>query len=117
MIKVTKGNRHTIQSSVSTIIHEYQMDEPNISGSVAKIHGRYPETGFAVNEVSKEIVYITQGSGKLIQANSEIHFEESDVLFIDKNELFAWQGIFPCSWSLRPNSTPNSTQYLYKFNI
>ena len=47
------------------------MDEIAISGAVAWINGRYPVKGYAVNEVSSELVYILSGKGKIVTKDNE----------------------------------------------
>jgi hypothetical protein len=48
----TKGN------SDSCIVHEYPFNNKVIGFAVAEINGRFPETGFSVNEVCLEIYYV-----------------------------------------------------------
>ena len=84
-----------IQNSDQCHVLEYPFDEKDINGSVIAINGRYPESGYAMNEVCKEIVYIIKGSGTLGLADgSTSTFSEGDSLFIDTNEKFYWQGNF-----------------------
>jgi mannose-6-phosphate isomerase-like protein (cupin superfamily) len=78
----------------STEITEFQTDEQSISGAIAKINGRYPESGYAMNEQSKELVYVTRGFGKIITRDKQENFEEGDVILIDSKEQYYWQGNF-----------------------
>ena len=52
---VKKSQTNKFAACQSTTIFEYLMKDPEISGAVAKINGRYPETGFSLNEKSKEL--------------------------------------------------------------
>ncbi len=98
---VRKSNIHTINTP-STVISEYLMDEPDISGAVAEVNGRYPEQGLASNEISKELVYIINGRGKIITRDEEKEFNQGDVVFIDRGELFAWEGNFTMFMTTTP---------------
>ena len=82
------------------------MDEIAISGAVAWINGRYPVKGYAVNEVSSELVYILSGKGKIVTKDNEEIFHEGDVIFIDTQELFAWEGDFTMFMTTAPKFDP-----------
>lgn len=90
---VPKSHTTTVTTH-STVITEYIMDEQLLSGAVADINGRYPEKGFAVNEVSKELVYIINGKGKIFTKGGVSEFDVGDVVFIDRGEQFTWEGNF-----------------------
>lgn len=70
------------------------MDDGDISGAVAEIHGRYPEKGFVQNEVFKELVYVLSGTGKIEVDGKEFQFSEGDVLLILPGEKYFWEGNF-----------------------
>lgn len=104
IIKHSQTNKLTPSSS--TTIWEYLMDEPSISGAVSKINGHYPEKGFAVNKISKELVYILTGNGEIVTESDKTSFTPGDVIFIDKHELFAWQGNFSMFMVAAPKFDP-----------
>ena len=110
---VEKSETNKVNPTPGTTIHEYFIDEPSISGATTEINGRYPEVGFAVNEVSKELVYIISGNGHIITPSNETSFEQSDVIFINKNELFAWQGTFSMFMVTTPKFDPK--QHIIKY--
>lgn len=68
------------------------MDNQDISGAVAEIHGRYPEKGFVRNEVFKELVYVLSGSGKIEVDGKEFQFSQGDVLLLLPGEKYYWEG-------------------------
>lgn len=84
---IKKAETNTVTPSWSTTIREYLMDERAISGAVTEITGRYPEEGFAINELCKELVYILSGSGAIVTQSGEMTFAPGDIIFIDKDEL------------------------------
>ena len=55
---------------------------------IATITGRYPENGFCVNTISKELIYVLDGNGKLYFENNCIEFEEGDSILINSNEKY-----------------------------
>ena len=82
---VKKSQTNKFAACQSTTIFEYLMKDPEISGAVAKINGRYPETGFSLNEKSKELVYVIEGNGRIIQTNKEITIQIGDVILLNHN--------------------------------
>lgn len=93
-------------SSTCTAI-EYPLNDPTINGAVIIINGRYPEKGKAYNEVSKEMVYVIKGSGKVVVENKEIILNEGDLVLIEPNEKFYWNGnmtlFMPCTPAWNPS--------------
>ena len=90
IVKYTEINK--VSPTSSTVIWEYPTKDKELSGSVAEIHGRYPEKGFAVNEKSKELAFVLSGNGKIITPTGEQDVDLGDEIFIDKDEQFAWSG-------------------------
>ena len=86
---------------------EYPLNDPDINCAVAVISGRYPESGYCVNEECKELVYVVGGYGTLNKKDGEvIHFKEKDALLIDKGEIYYWDAhceiVMPCTPSWYP---------------
>ncbi len=66
------------------------------------IHGRYPETGWARNEVIHEMAWVESGTGSLfIKGTAPQLLERGDVVLVRPGERFAWEGemtiIIACS--------------------
>ena len=83
-------------------VWEYPLGDRDINCGVAKITGRYPDTGYCCNEVCKELVYVVTGQGVLrTKTGGVIEFEERDVVLIDKGEIYYWDGnctvVMPCA--------------------
>lgn len=104
---VTSKQTNVLHPTKSTAIFEYLMDEEGISGSVAEIHGRYPEEGFAVNEVCKELVFIINGTGDIVTEKDNTSFVVGDSIFIDRGEKFYWQGNFTMFMATTPTFSPD----------
>ena len=92
---VAKKDANTIDNSETCTVLEYPINEKDINGSVISVKGRYPESGYAVNEVCKEVVYITEGVGRVVMVDdTEVVFRKGDTLFLDRNEKYYWEGDF-----------------------
>jgi mannose-6-phosphate isomerase class I len=94
MIVIKSDKSHKLFPASSTVIREYQIDESDISGAVAEINGRYPESGYAKNLESKELVYVLSGSGTIITKDKKIPFTTGDVILINKQDEYFWEGNF-----------------------
>lgn len=67
---------------------EYSFMDKDIDLGVATISGRYPNEGYCVNLVSKELIYAIKGSGTLNFENEKIKFSEGDSILIEPNEKY-----------------------------
>jgi len=83
------------------IVYEYPMGKSDINIGVAEIRGRYPESGFAMNEECTEMGYVVKGSGRLVTEKRSITLGEGDVVYIPAGEKYYWEGEFtvvlPCT--------------------
>ena len=73
-----------------------------------KISGRYPEEGWAVNEEVHEIVYVSEGRGKLIVKDGAVQeLNVGDGAYIAPGQKFAWQGEMTVIMSCHPPFNPD----------
>ncbi len=89
---------------------EYSFNDKNIDLGIATITGRYPENGYCVNTVSKELIYVLEGNGKLYLENNFVEFEKGDSFLIDSNEKYYWDSIY-CVVSMSCTPAWNEEQY------
>ncbi len=78
-------------SDICTVT-EYPIDDDTINLAVIKITGRYPDTGYAINQKCKELVYVQHGSGKVVVNGKEFLINAGDVVLIEAGEKFFWDG-------------------------
>lgn len=82
---------------------DYPSSDKDINFAVITINSRSPKTGYQLNTNCKELLYIIKGNGVMyIKDNNEkIEFSQGDVIIIDKNESYAFDGDFeaavPCT--------------------
>lgn len=77
-----------------------------LSGAISQINGRYPEKGFALNEVSKELAFVVAGDGKAVSPHGETSLDLGDVVLIQPNEPFAWEGNLTIFMATTPKFNP-----------
>lgn len=80
---------------------EYGFKDIDINCATAIITGRYPDTGYCMNEECKELIYVIDGYGTLNKENEIIEFKKGDAILIDKKEKYYWDAhctiIMPCT--------------------
>jgi len=87
----------------------FPFGDKDVDIAIVTVNGRYPEEGYVLNEVSKEIAYVLKGSGKLVMGDTEsqdVHM--GDAVMILPGEKYFWEGenlemIMPCSPAFDPN--------------
>ena len=90
------------KSSTACSVSEYPLDDSSLDFAIAKINGRYPDQGYVVNEICKELVYVAQGSGKIVINNQEHAINAGDVILIEPSEKYYWQGTIELFISCHP---------------
>ena len=73
-------------------VTEYHIGDKEIDFAIVELSGRYPDVGLVTNQVSKEIVYIQQGQGKIVVDGVEWGLEAGDAVLVDAEEKFFWEG-------------------------
>jgi quercetin dioxygenase-like cupin family protein len=80
---------------------EYPMHDPSLNIAIVSLSGRYPTSGHAVNTVCKEFVYVIDGAGSVIVNGIVNKIAKGDMVLIEPNEPFYWDGhmtlIVPCT--------------------
>ncbi len=72
-----------------------------------EISGRYPEQGWATNEVSTEMVVVNSGEGQLLlKEGGSIAISVGDSVTVAPNQWFAWKGSMELTMSCAPAFDP-----------
>ena len=67
---------------------EYSFMDKDIDLGIATITGRYPDNGYCVNLISKELIYVIEGNGTLNFESKKIGFSKGDSILIEPNEKY-----------------------------
>lgn len=67
---------------------EYSFQDKDIDLGIATITGRYPVEGYALNTVSKELVYVLEGEGTLYFEDGLVEFKKGDAILIEPNDKY-----------------------------
>ena len=92
------------------MVTEHPIGDEMINIAIARVTGRYPTTGYARNNKSKEIGYIFEGSGKLVVNDTEQLLQRGDVVLIEPGEKFYWEGHMGIYLSCTPAWTPGQNE-------
>lgn len=87
--------------SACTVI-EYPLNDDMLDIAIATISGRYPDSGFVVNQQCKELAYVQQGAGKIVIDDREIALSVGDTVIIEPGEAYYWEGNIQILLSCRP---------------
>ncbi len=88
-----KAQAKVKKMGLSCTITEYLIaGEQNINYAMVTLNGRYPENGLVSNEICKELAYIIDGEGTLIINGIAVHLKSGDVVLIEPNEEYYWEG-------------------------
>ncbi len=93
---------------------DYPSLDKDINFAIISINCRSPKIGYQVNTDCKELLYIIKGSGVLYLRDREedFTFTQGDVILIDKNEWYAFDGNFEAGVSCTPAWVSEQHKYM-----
>ena len=87
---------------------EYSFDDKDMNIALVTVNGRYPETGYVMNEVCKEAGYVVSGSGVLgLETGEKTAVGPGSAVLLQPGEKYYWEGenlqmVMPCSPAFYP---------------
>lgn len=105
---ITKAEAESFTNGPTCTGYGFPFGDKDIDIAVVTVNGRYPEEGFVLNELSKEIAYILSGKGNITIANETTRsVQAGDAVMIQPGEKYYWGGdnlemIMPCSPAFDP---------------
>lgn len=90
------------KNSEFCIVTKPLIEDETMDFVTVKITGRYPHEKQAINQKCKEIIYVHEGSGKLVVDGKEHFFNAGDVILLEAGEKFYWEGNMSLFISCRP---------------
>lgn len=83
---------------------DYPSLDKDINFAVININSRSPKIGYQGNTECKELLYIIKGNGTMFmkENNEKVDFNQGDVIIINKNEDYAFEGNFEAAVSCTP---------------
>lgn len=106
---IRKSETESFTNGPTCFGYGFPFGDKGVDIAVVTVNGRYPEEGYALNEISKEIAYVLKGNGKLVMRNAAPQdVQVGDAAMILPGEEYYWEGdnlemIMPCSPAFDPN--------------
>jgi mannose-6-phosphate isomerase-like protein (cupin superfamily) len=104
---VHKKQTKQVQNSKNCIAVEYPLGDIDINGTIIELSGREPDSGRAMNMKCKELAYVINGTGKVVIDDKVINLKQGDLVLIEPEEEFFWEGnmtiFMPCTPAWRPD--------------
>lgn len=96
----SQAKKHT--NSPTCVAYEYSVGDATIDAAVGVIRGRYPEKGYVVNEVCRELVYVISGVGTLTTHTASTDLAPGDMALLNPGEAYFFTGteltiLMPCA--------------------
>lgn len=99
------------KNSPGCIATEYDFkDENDFNIAGIELDGRYPEKGYALNTVSKELIYVKNGNGVFASNDQRMSLEAGDAALIQPNEKYYIEGALELIISSAPAWHPEQHQ-------
>ena len=86
IIKEKDAEKFNYADTSSVLEYGIALNEKNMDFCTNKITGRYPMEGYCSNLEVEELCYILEGE--------PIDFKKGDIIFINKKDIYYWNGNF-----------------------
>lgn len=106
IVNEESAEKYKIFDNSSVLDYSGCLNGKNLDFCINSINGRYPEKGYCANLECEELCYVLDGNGVICKRDDRIEFKKGDVVFINKKEVYYWEGTFKlaivCSpaWSI-----------------
>lgn len=95
IIKEENAEKFNYADTSSVLEYGIALNEKNMDFCTNKINGRYHIEGYCSNLEVEELCYVLEGKGTIYKRESEsIDFKRGDIIFINKKDIYYWNGIF-----------------------
>ena len=107
-MEIVKKNesKKTSNSSQCLVYYAYETADEKINGAVVEINGRYPDKGRVKNEISRELIFVLGGTGKVVVEGKEFSLGRGDLAIIAPNERYYFSGKLKLFVANTPKWTP-----------
>ncbi len=95
IVKRENAESFTYASTSSVLDYSMELNEKKLDFCINTIAGRYPGKGYCSNLECEELCYVLEGSGTIYKKEEiAIDFKSGDVIFINKKDIYYWNGNF-----------------------
>ena len=95
IVKEKDAEKFEYANTSAVLEYGIALNEKSMDFCTNKISGRYPTEGYCSNLECDELCYILEGKGTINKRESSpINFEKGDIIFINKKDIYYWNGDF-----------------------
>lgn len=89
---VQASDLKSISNGPTCTIQPIPIHDKEIDMAIARISGRYPQHGWAVNKICRMMGFVLEGTGKLGLKDRVVHLSANDSVLIMPGEKYYWEG-------------------------
>lgn len=112
MKQIKQSETYKYKNSDNCVADIFDLNDNDIDFSTSTIRGRYPESGYCVNEECKELIYCLSGKGTLFSKMQKVNFKKGDVILLDKKEPYYFKAHCRVAMICSPAWTPEQHKML-----
>ena len=109
IIKKSERKKHSPHFACTS--YEYEHGDKDIDIAFIELRGRHPEKGIVISKVSKEIIFVSKGGGKVGIDGKEFLVNEGDAILILPNKKYFLEGNMDLIFSCHPPWNPDNYKY------
>lgn len=106
MQKYSQTETFEHKNSEHCVVTGFPAEDSDINFAIVKVSSRYPDKGLVTNTLCKEMAYVQEGGGKIVVDDIEYVMQKGDVVLIDRNEKYYWDGDMTLHIACTPAFTP-----------
>ncbi len=91
MKKIARKEAEPGQNSKVCKTLEYSFGDSELDLGIATVTGRFPDHGYAMNEVCRELIYVLEGEGYLYHGKEKTAFAKGDAILILPQEKYYYE--------------------------
>jgi mannose-6-phosphate isomerase-like protein (cupin superfamily) len=109
---IKKKESIRIENSSVCIAYGYEFKDKDINVAPIEIRGRYPESGYVINELVKEMFFVSFGNGKVVIENETFEINQGDMIFILPKKKYLIEGNIDLIVSCSPAWSPEQHKHI-----
>ena len=111
IVKKEEAEKCKYAATSKVLDYSFALNEKNLDFCINTITGRYPEEGYCSNLGCEELCYVLEGDGTIYKKDkSKMNFKKEDIIFINKKEIYYWEGNFTMAIICNPAWTKEQCQ-------
>lgn len=102
VVKKNEAQKFNYAKTSQVLEYSIKLAKKEMDFCINTINGRYPEQGFCSNTKCDEICYVLEGKGQFVSKDERVDLAKGDIIYIDKNDIYFWNGNFKLAMICSP---------------